>query len=268
MTRIPLAEVGRTGRMELRIGSCRGTTTIRHLYCEVPFKASRIQSPRPDGISHLILMNCTAGIFGGDRLECSIHVERGARVRVTQQSAVKIHPSNGETAVQLNRIHVEEGAELYLENEPVIPFGASRFRQQTAIDVDAGGRLFFWESFMAGRAACGERWEFEELSSETCLRASGRMIYLDRWRLLPRHARPDAPWKMAAAAYSAAALCVTPDAELLAGRLHESVPAAGVDVPAPGLVLVRVVCSDGPAFHEARRAVAACASSSPRRDGS
>ena len=39
----------------------------------------------------------------------------------------------------------------------------------------------------------------------------------------------------------------------LASRLHELLPTAGVDTPAPGLVAVRVVASNGPDFHRYRQ---------------
>src|SRR5215471_18757740 len=90
--RVPLAEVGRRAAMDLIFAQQDGQTVLRQAYCEVPFKVTRILN-WSHSAAHLILMHSTAGVFGGDELECSLRVERGARVLLTQQSATKIHPS-------------------------------------------------------------------------------------------------------------------------------------------------------------------------------
>src|SRR5438046_1828054 len=100
---IALSEVGRSGRLDLTFTQQDGRTILRDAYCEVPFKITRILNP-DSAPAHLILMQCTAGLFGGDDVACSIHVESGARVLITQQSATKIHPSQGRNAIQRNRI--------------------------------------------------------------------------------------------------------------------------------------------------------------------
>src|SRR3989441_1978545 len=183
--RVPLAEVGRRGRMDLRFVLQNGQTILRHAYCEIPFKVTRVlNSRRP--LAHLILMQCTAGLFGGDELECSIRVERGARVVVTQQSATKIHPSEDRPAKQNNHVFVETGAELQLYLEPVIPFAHSSLRQTTRIDVQPGGRLMFWEGFMAGRVGRGERWRVRGTFSENQLLSDKRLFPLGRIFFLPR----------------------------------------------------------------------------------
>src|SRR5437867_2546144 len=173
--RVPLAEVGRRAQMDLILAQQGGHTVLRHAYCEVPFKITRLLSWRQP-TAHLILMHSTAGIFGGDQLECTIRIEGGTRVFVTQQSATKIHPSEGRPAIHRNHIVVEAGAQLQLYFEPLIPFADSILRQSTRIDVEAGGCLMFWEGLMAGRVGRGERWEFRELTLETHLLVDNHSI--------------------------------------------------------------------------------------------
>src|SRR6266404_3677033 len=139
--RVPLSHVGRCGRMELTFVLQEGRTVLRDAYCEVPFKITRVLNPHQP-IAHVILMQCTAGLFGGDDVECSIRVEPGARVRITQQSATRIHPSQGRLVTQRNQIFVGTGAELQLYLEPVIPFAGSRLWQRTMLDVEPGGMLY------------------------------------------------------------------------------------------------------------------------------
>jgi urease accessory protein UreH len=251
-----LSDVGCHARLNLTFSSQRGRTIIRESYCEVPFKITRLHDATPDGIAHLILMHSTAGVFGGDVLESTIHVEAGARVLITQQSAAKVHPSGSRCAVQRNRIHVEADGELHILNDPIIPFAESRLRQITSIDLDHKSRFCFWESFMAGRLGYGEIWQFDELSSETYLRVSGDLLHLERFCLKPKQERPTAEWVMASSRYFATGISFDARAIDRAESLRQAMPSAGVDTPTPGLVIVRVAACDGPTLHRHRQAFA------------
>jgi len=243
--RVPLPDVGRRGRMDLTFVLQNDQTVLRHAYCEIPFKITRVlNSSQP---VHLILMHCTAGLFGGDDVECSIRVERGARVQITQQSATKIHPSDGRPAIQRNYVLVETGAELRLYLEPVIPFAGSRLRQATRIDVEPGARLVFWEGFMAGRVGRGECWQFQELTSETDLRLNNRSVYMERFRLPNGFER--SACAMADCSYLGTGLYVGEEAVSVATTLRQVLPEAGIDTPASGVAITRVVSSTGPDFH-------------------
>jgi hypothetical protein len=98
--RVALTDVGRCGKLDLVFAARGGQTILLDSYCEVPFKITRTLSSATGGIAHIMLMHCTAGVFGGDRLEMTVRVQRGARVRMTQQSATRVHPSEGRIAVQ------------------------------------------------------------------------------------------------------------------------------------------------------------------------
>jgi urease accessory protein len=247
--RVPLAEVGRRGRIDLSFARLNGRTVLRDAYYEIPFKVTRVLNSRQP-LAHLILMHSTAGLFGGDDLECSIRVERGARVLVTQQSATKVHPSEGRPAIQRNHVVIEAGGELQLYLEPVIPFANSILRQTTRIDVEPGGRLVFWEAFMVGRVGHGERWQFQELASETHLQLDNRMVYLDRFRLL-QHDFERSPFAMSECNYLGTGLSVG-DTGSLTTKLHETLPEAGIDVLPAGVAVARVVSTTGPDFHHCR----------------
>jgi urease accessory protein len=251
---VPISDVGRHGCLNLTFGFSRGRTTLRDSYCEVPFKITRLHESSFLGLPHLILMHCTAGLFGGDRLACAIRVERGARVLLTQQSATKVHPAcGGGPATQHIRIHVEADAELHIYYDPIIPFAGSRLHQVTSIEVESGARICFWESFMAGRVGRGEVWQFDELSSETRLRSNGHLLYLDRYLLRPAEQHPGSDWTMSQYRYFGSGLYFGEDASDFCDRLHEALPAAGVDVPATFLTSVRVLADQGHSFHRCRQ---------------
>ena len=263
--RVALSDVGRCGRLDLVFAAHGGQTILRDSYCEVPFKVTRPLSTATGGVAHVMLMHCTAGLFGGDRVEMTVRVERGARVRLMQQSATRVHPSEGRIAVQRSSIHVEGGGELEFLLDPLIPFATSRFDQRTLLEVQKGGRLLYWEGLMAGRVGRGELWEFEELSSETRLQSGGRLAFLDRFHLQPRSSMPSTRWGMDRGTYTGTGLYLGDDAAGFAEALHEALPNAGVDVLENDLAVTRLVTGDGPAFHHARSLFSGLAAASMRR---
>src|SRR5690349_1977518 len=100
---------------------------------------------------------------------------------------------------------------------------------------------------MAGRVGCGERWQFRELSYETCLRLNNRLVYLDRFRLpngLERSARV-----MAECSYVGTGLVVGRRASSIASVLHEAAPEAGIDIVNNEVAALRIVSAEGPELH-------------------
>jgi urease accessory protein len=249
---VSITEVGRHGRLDIALSLQNGRTAIRHSYCEVPFKITRLLDADLPGFAQLILMQCTAGLFGGDQIESLIHVDAGARVVLTQQSATKIHPSRDLAAIQRTRIIVENGASAVVDFEPVIPFANSRLHQSTHIEVEPGASLLFWEGMMAGRIGRDERWQFAELKSETRLDKCGRPLYLDRVSLNPESDNPQTRWIMKDSVYVGTGLLFCERADQFAVQLHDAMPAVGVDILSPELVIVRVAVASGPEFHQYR----------------
>jgi urease accessory protein UreH len=82
--------VGRTARLELVFERRRGRTIIAHAYVEPPFRIG--QSFAIDDAAYVIVVCSGPGVFAGDTLRQLIHVERGARVVLTSQSALQVHP--------------------------------------------------------------------------------------------------------------------------------------------------------------------------------
>jgi urease accessory protein len=249
---VSITEVGRQGRLDIAFALRDGRTAIRHSYCEVPFKITRLLEADLPGFAHLILMQCTAGLFGGDDIECVIHVDAGARVVLTQQSATKVHPSGDLPAIQRTRIVVESGAVLIADFEPVIPFADSRLHQSTHIELEEGASLVFWEGIMAGRIGKDELWQFTELKSETRVDKCGRPQYLERISMNPASEAPQASWVMKDCGYVGTGLCFGEGADRLAVQLHDAMPNAGVDILGADFVVVRVAASSGPDFHRSR----------------
>jgi urease accessory protein UreH len=173
----------------------RGCTILADAYAEPPFRVGRC-FPEGDGL-HMILASSAPGIFAGDAFEQVIRVEDGAKVRLTSQSALQVHPPAQKIGVplgdeNLRRVRLEsdqsrcsaalplaaacgrqpdaseflstyqvgEGATLHCLWDPLIPFSGSAFRQRIDVHLAETAVLYWSDAFMAGRAFADRRSEW------------------------------------------------------------------------------------------------------------
>lgn len=263
---VPAARAGRTGRLRLVFAVRAGRTVLQDSYAEPPFAVGRVFHPAGPDLAHVILVQTTAGLFGGDALDVEIEVQSGARVVLTSQAAQKVHPSaGGELARQTWRAHVARGGELHGYLDPLIPFTGARLEQSTRFELDDGGRLFWAEGLMAGRVQRGERWRFAQLRMETSLARGGRLAYLDRFALGDGGIAPDGRWAMDAHGYLATLLAcgvagARARAEATQAHLFDDRPAfprgalGAVDAIDDDLLIGRALADDGVAFARLQRA--------------
>lgn len=253
-------DVGRRAALDIHFALRRGRTVITHAYAEPPY---RVAPPFDrDGELHLIMTMSAPGVFAGDDLCQRIRVGPGARVRLTSQSALQIHPSpNGQVARTTSHFEVEESASLVCCWDPVIPFPHARFDNRVSINVAEGARLLWSDAIMAGREASGERWQFAGVNHKLAFaRGRGRQLsYLERYRLEPDRQMLQAPWVAGGNVYFGTTLVSSSDLDLsFAERLHHRLQdrpglTAAVDQLEGGLLLVRLAAERGAVFHPARR---------------
>jgi urease accessory protein len=158
------------GRTTLAAQSFRAPYHVSKAYWDADARALLVQ-----------VVNPTAGILAGDRLEAEIAVERGAALLVTTPSASRVFKMTAGTAECRQRFSVAEGAWLEVMPEPLVPHRGCSYRQITRIDVRAGGELFFADLLFPGRVAHGEAWEWEKLCLETEVRLGGELILRERF---------------------------------------------------------------------------------------
>ena len=126
------------------------------------------------------VVNPTAGILEGDRLESDIAVSEGAALMVTTPSASRIFKMREGTAEGVQRYTVEAGGWLEILPEPLVPHRDCSYTQTTTIDVKAGGELFFADLLMSGRVAHGEAWIWRRLCLTIDVRVGGELILHER----------------------------------------------------------------------------------------
>jgi urease accessory protein len=254
----PLSTVGRHARLDLTFVYRDGRTVLAAAYAEPPFRVGRWFA-EGEGL-YMILASSAPGAFGHDHLRQNVRVERGARVRLTSQSAMQIHPSpDGAAALLESSYHVEDGAHLHCEWQPLIPFAEAQIDQRIDLNIEGGGSVYWSDALMSGRQARGERWNFASLAHELSVSRDGSLEFLERYRIQPSELAVSRPWAAGDASYLGTILITGRPVEPgVAERLHVDLGRlAGVRAAADRLddrvLLVRLLSTFGPDFHDARR---------------
>jgi urease accessory protein len=255
--------VGRHARLEIVFERRRAGTVIAHSYAEPPFRIGRWYA-RAD-TSDVIVASSAPGVFGGDVLQQRVHVRRGAKVRLTSQSSLQVHPRPGRpTAALLAEYEVEDGAVLHCDWHPAIPFANSVFDQRQVLRVADDARLFWSDAFMAGRVGRDERWAFQSLSHQIRLIRDSGLAYLERFALVPGEQAVTHRWLGGDAAYFGTVLVAGREPREIE-EVHGELTSihgirAAADVLEPGLAVVRLTAPGdahgGAAFHHAREHLA------------
>ncbi len=127
------------------------------------------------------VVNPTAGILSGDRLESEITVDANATLLVTTPSASRVFTMRSGSAECDQRLTVAPGGWLEVAPEPLVPHRGCRYRQTTHVDLGAGGGLFFVDQLMPGRIGHGEAWSWDRLTLELEVRVAGELILRERF---------------------------------------------------------------------------------------
>ena len=126
------------------------------------------------------IVNPTAGILAGDRLESRITVDEGASLLVTTPSASRVFQMKDGTAECRQQFAVASGGWLEVMPEPLVPHRGSRYRQITSVNVETGGAVLFVDQLMPGRVAHGEAWTWDRLCLELEVMLAGKLILRER----------------------------------------------------------------------------------------
>ena len=156
-----------------------GRTALAGQSFHAPYHVSKPYWDRETGVLLVQVVNPTAGILSGDRLESAITVGEGAALLVTTPSASRIFQMKG-TAECRQHFRVAKGGWLEVMPEPLVPHRGCRYRQVTRIEVEPGGELFFADLLMPGRVGHGEAWEWDRLGLESDVRFGGELILRER----------------------------------------------------------------------------------------
>ncbi|MES2692570.1 MAG: urease accessory protein UreD [Verrucomicrobiota bacterium] len=171
-----------SGHLSLRAATrAHGRTVLAAQSFRAPFHLSKPYWDADAGTLIVQVVNPTAGILSGDRLESAIHVEPQASLLVTTPSASRIFKMREGTAECRQHFAVQSGGWLEVTPEPLVPHAGSHYRQVTTVEVETGGALYFVDQLMPGRVGHGEAWQWQQLRLELSVRAAGELVLRERF---------------------------------------------------------------------------------------
>jgi urease accessory protein len=158
-----------------------GRTVLASQSFRAPFHLSKPYWDADAGVLLVQVVNPTAGILSGDRLDSEISVDAGAALLVTTPSASRVFQMRGGNAESQQRFAVAPDAWLEVMPEPLVPHCGARFHQSTTVEIATGGSLLFVETLMPGRVGHGEAWAWDRLQLDFTLRLDGELVMRERF---------------------------------------------------------------------------------------
>jgi len=171
------------GHLHLRaVRAADGSTALSAQSFRAPFHLSKPNWDPDAEVLHVQVVNPTAGILEGDRLESSISVDAGAALLVTTPSASRLfRMTEGGHATGRQHFVVARNATLEVFPEAIVPHRGSTYFQETTIDAAEGSTLLFIDQLMPGRLAHGEAWSWDRLVLGLTVRRAGELVLRERF---------------------------------------------------------------------------------------
>ncbi len=152
-----------------RLAHRNGATRLIEHRQNAPLKIARTFPDETGGLE-ICVMDASPGLLAGDTYETEWVIEAGARARITNQGATRVHPRKTvsiDSSRQMTRARVATDACLTLWPSAIIPFRRADFRSETEVFLAKGAHFSFFECLSAGRVARGEKFEFDRVQIKT-----------------------------------------------------------------------------------------------------
>ena len=185
-----------------------------HVFQQPPLKASRALYEGKDPTATVYIMESSGGMVAGDRNDITVKLAPDSRVRLTQQSALKIYPSHtGETCLYKIDVDIAERARLEWMLEVIIPFVDAKFQVDTTLRVAADSTILWGEIIAPGREKRGEIFDYESFRSNFKIFVDGELIAFDSLHFSPREVELGGIGLLEGAMYIGSVWLVSPNIE-------------------------------------------------------
>lgn len=155
-----------------------GRTVLARQSFRAPFHISK---PHWDGrVLQVQVVNPTAGILAGDRLELAVRVAPGAALLVTTPAATRAFMMRNGAAGCRQHFAVETGGWLEYAPEPLCPHRGCDYTQTTRLELVAGAEAFYVDTLAPGRAGRGETWAWRRLQLALEVTLDGEPVLRER----------------------------------------------------------------------------------------
>jgi urease accessory protein len=172
----------------LRAARIGERTRLAEVLCRPPLQVMRAAYTEPalPDLAAVTICSPAGGVLQGDRLHTEIHLEAGARMRLDTQSATRIYGMPDAVASADIVLRLGGGAFLEFVPDPLIPYAAACYRQESLWEVEESATLVVGEVVAAGREARGERAAYRRIETDIeGRRPDGRVLFRDACRLVP-----------------------------------------------------------------------------------
>ena len=230
--------------------------------------ALRVRFPNTaaGGALDAVIINTAGGMTGGDHFAVDIAVEPDARLVVTTAAAEKIYRSLGPDTRIAVKLDVGPSAQLAWLPQETILFDQVRLRRSIDVELGPGANLLLAEGIVFGRSAMGETVRGGLLFDRWRVRRGGALLFAESLRLDGAIAQSLARRAVAGGNIASASVLKVPgdDKAVAAVRAMEKDFAGEVGISAwNGIVVARLVASDGAALHRDLIAVLTALSEQP-----
>ena len=213
-----------------------------------------------------VIVNTAGGMTGGDRFDVDIKVGDGARLSVTTAAAEKIYRSLGPDTDIGVELEVGPGGALAWLPQETIVFDQARLRRGIDIELARDANLVLAEAAVFGRSAMGEAVVQGQFFDRWRLRVDGALVFAETLRLDGEISQRLAQRAVTAGGVAVASIIKYPgdDSDAAAVRVMQDRFVGEVGISAwNGLVVARLVASDGAALRRDLVAVLTALNAAP-----
>jgi urease accessory protein len=155
-----------------------GRTVLAKQSFRAPFHLGK--SYWEGGVLQVRVVNATAGILSGDRLDLAIRVQRGAALLVLTPAATRAFMMRRGAAECRQTFTVEPEGWLEYAPEPLFPHRDSDYTQTTRLDLAAGAEMYYADALAPGRTSRGEVWAWRNLRMSLDVMHGGEPVLRER----------------------------------------------------------------------------------------
>jgi urease accessory protein len=167
----------------LRVRASRGEggrTRLSEQSFRAPFHIGKGYWDEDGQVMQLRVVNPTAGILAGDRLELAVDVDPGAALAVMTPAATRAFMMESGVAECEQRLAVADGGWLEYAPEPLFPHNQSDYTQRTRLELTTGAEAYFAEALAPGRVGRGEIWAWRRLQMSLDVVIDGKLAFRER----------------------------------------------------------------------------------------
>jgi len=152
---------------------------------------------RPGAAAWIYATTFGGGLVSGDSVHVDMELGPNTTTVFTTQSSTKVFRTleDHECSQQLHA-RVENGALLAVAPDPLVCYRGAVYRQHNQIHLEPQANLVHIDWLTSGRAARGERWQFQQLKTRLEVYRDRRLLLVDSLSLLPNEMEMTNPLRM------------------------------------------------------------------------